>query len=143
LAFLSAAALADPSHAQVITVGAGALFSKHRPEPVAEVYVTSPPVNNIRAYLTTAWTDNEWEPTFISALDRPIITTGRVFILAGPGLLWLHSNDYRPYPILVGTAVIPLPIWRLNLVAIGSTQPFQSWEWSLVTKVAVLVTFIR
>ena len=72
LAFLSAAALADPSHAQVITVGAGALFSKHRPEPVAEVYVTSPPINNIRAYLTTAWTDNEWEPTFISALDRAL-----------------------------------------------------------------------
>jgi hypothetical protein len=61
----------------------------------------------------------------------------------GAGLLWLEVNEYRPYPILLSSTVVPLPIPRTAVVGIVSTQPFQHFEWSVVLKVGVTVWFVR
>ena len=72
-----------------------------------------------------------------------MLHVGRAFAGIGAGLLWLETNDYRPYPILVGSAVVPLPVPRTSFVVIGSAQPFQEFDWSLVLKVGVTIWFVR
>jgi hypothetical protein len=130
--------LPTEGEAQFLTVGAGALFTKNNVDPVAELFVTSPPiVYEVRAYLTTSWVLDEIQPTFITAADRAVWRTSHHFTTLGAGVLWLQPADYTPYPILVSTTVVFAPIPRTLLVGIGSVQPFQDWSWSIVAKLAV------
>lgn len=129
--------------AQFATVGAGLLMSKRPSEPVAELHAETPPLLSARAYATFSWTDESAKPTIISAAERRLLDTKRTITGLGAGLLWLDVNDYRPYPIVVSSTVVPLPIPRTAVVAIASTQPFQDFEWSLVMKVGVTFWFVR
>lgn len=127
--------------AQLATVGAGALFSRRPPEPVFELHLASPPTYRARGYTTFSWTDDSAKPTLITAGERTVFASRSSSVGLGAGLLWLDANEYRPYPIIVSSAVVPLAIRRTSFVAIASTQPFQEWEWSLVIKVGVLAWF--
>ena len=129
--------------AQLATVGVGALLSERPTEIVYELHVASPPVYQTRAYTTFSWTDDSAKPTLITAAERSVIRTPVANTGLGPGLLWLEVNDYRPYPIIVSSTVIPLPIPRTSGVVIASTQPFQEWAWSVVVKIGVLAWFRR
>lgn len=137
------AAIASASEAQLATVGAGVLLSKRSPQPVGELHAESPPFHRTRAYVTLSWTDDSSKPTVISAAERSVLHVGRASVGIGAGLLWLEVNDYKPYPIVVSSTVLPLPIKRTSIVGIASTQPFQDFEWSLVLKLGVLVWFVR
>ena len=137
------AAIASASEAQLATVGAGVLLSKRSPQPVAELHAESPPFYRTRAYITLSWTDDSSKPTVISAAERSVLHVRRATTGIGAGLLWLEVNDYKPYPIIVSSTVVPLPIKRTSFVGIASTQPFQDFEWSLVLKIGVLVWFVR
>lgn len=138
-----AAALPVASKAQLATVGAGVLLSDRSPEPVAELHAETPPLYASRGYVTLSWTDKSAKPTIITAAERALLQTKVVMVGLGAGLLWLEGNDYRPYPIIVSSTVVPLPIPRTAVVAIGSTQPFQEFEWSVVLKVGVTLWFVR
>jgi hypothetical protein len=129
--------------AQFATVGAGLLISKRPSEPVAQLHAQTPPLLSARAYMTLSWTDESAKPTVITAAERPLLDTKTTVTGIGAGLLWLDVNDYRPYPIVVSSTGLPLPVPRTAVVAIASTQPFQDFEWSLVVKVAVTFWFVR
>ncbi len=129
--------------AQFLTIGGGALISTRSPEPVAELHAETPPVQQARAYITLSWTDESYQPTAITAVERPVVGVGRATAGLGAGLLWLERNDYRPYPIIVSSTVLQLPIPRTSVVAIASTQPFQDFEWSLVIKLGFTAWFVR
>lgn len=137
--------LATPAatRAQLATVGAGALITKRATEPVAELHGETPPLLDARAYVTLSWTDESWSPTLITAAERPVLHVGRAFAGLGAGLLWLEANGYEPYPMLVSSTVVPLPIPRTSFVAIASTLPFEEFDWSLVLKLGVTVLFVR
>lgn len=136
-------ALTGAAEAQFATVGIGVLVSNRSPEPVAELHAETPPILSARAYATLSWTDDSAKPTVITAAERSIAHLKPVSVGLGAGLLWLEVNDYRPYPIVVSTTVVPIPVPRTAVVAIASTQPFQDFEWSLVLKVGVTVWFLR
>ena len=136
-------ALPATGNSQLVTVGAGVLTSKRAPEPVAELHAATPPVLATRAYLTLSWTDESGKPTIITAAERSLLGRKPVMVGFGAGLLWLEGNDYEPYPIVVSSTVIPLPLPRTAFVAIASTQPFQDFEWSLVLKIGVTLWFVR
>lgn len=139
-----AVALSVPAEAQLATAGAGVLVSNRVPELVAELHAETPPIVSGRAYVTLSWTDERSaKPTLITAAERPVVHVKAVSVGLGAGVLWLEANDYRPYPIVVSSAVVPLPVPRTAVVAIASTQPFQDFEWSLVLKVGVTVWFRR
>ncbi len=129
--------------AQLVTVGVGVLFTEHATEPVAELHAETPPVWNARAYVTLSWTDDSGAPTVITAAERPVLRVGRAFTGLGAGLLWLEPADYNPYFTLISSTVVPLPIPRTSFVLIGSTLPFDDFDWSLVAKVGVTVLFVR
>jgi hypothetical protein len=131
------------AHAQFATIGGGVLVSNRPPEPVAELHAETPPVRAARAYLTLSWTDESAKPTLITAAERALLQRKAAIVGLGAGLLWLEGNDYRPCPIIVSSTVVPVPIPRTALVAIGSTQPFQEFAWSLVLKVGVTLWFVR
>lgn len=137
------AGVSGRGEAQFVTVGAGALVSQRSPQPVAELHAETPPVLDSRAYLTLSWSDDSAAPTVITAAERSILHVGRALVGLGAGLLWLEVNDYWPYPIVVSSTVVPLPVRRASVVAIASTQPFQDFEWSLVLKLGVTVWFVR
>ena len=141
-ALLCLASVSD-GQAQFATVGGGVLLSERPLQPVAELHGETPPVIGARAYLTVSWTDESAKPTIITAAERPVMHVGRAFTGIGAGLLWLEANDYRPYPMLVSSTVVPLPIPRTSFVVIGSVLPFQEFEWSVVLKVGVTVWFVR
>jgi hypothetical protein len=136
-------ALVVTSEAQFATVGAGVLISNRAPQPVAELHAETPPILAARAYVTLSWTDESAKPTVITASERAVALLGRAFVGLGAGLLWLEFNDYRPFPILVSSTVVPLPIPRTSVVAIASTQPFQDFQWSVVLKVGITLWFAR
>ena len=136
-------ALPVAGDAQLVTVGAGVLTSERAPEPVAELHAATAPVLATRAYVTLSWTDESGKPTIITAAERSIVGTKAARVGLGAGLLWLEGNDYEPYPIVVSSTVIPLPLPRTAFVAIASTQPFQDFEWSLVLKIGVTLWFVR
>lgn len=142
---LAAGSLASPdvARAQLATVGAGALLSERPAEPVAELHAETPPITGARAYATLSWTDESWSPTVITAAERPVLRAGSAFTGLGAGLLWLEANDYVPYPMLVSSTVVPLPLPRTSFVAIVSTLPFEDFDWSLVLKLGVTVWFQR
>jgi hypothetical protein len=135
--------LASTSEAQLATVGAGVLLSKRSPQPVGELHAESPPFHRTRAYITLSWTDDSSKPTVISAAERSVLHVGRASVGIGAGLLWLEVNDYKPYPIVVSSTVVPLPVRRTSIVGIASTQPFQDFELSFVLKLGILVWFVR
>lgn len=139
IAAVLAAASARPLEAQLVTVGAGALVSDRPTEPVAELHAAAPAVEGVRPYLTLSWTDESVSPTAITAAERSILQTPVSATGLGAGLLWLDANDYRPYPMLVSSTVVPLPLPRTSMVAVGSTLPFEDFEWSLVLKIGVAV----
>jgi hypothetical protein len=138
---LSSVILTADATAQFATVGGGVLFSDRSPQPVGELHAETPPLARTRAYVTLSWTDDSWAPTVITAAERQLIAAGPVMVGAGAGLLWLEFNDYRPYPILVSSTVVQLPIPRTSVVGIVSTQPFQAFEWSVVMKLGFTVWF--
>ena len=129
--------------AQFATVGAGMLIADKFHEPVGELHAETPPLFRSRAYLTLSWTDESAKPTVITAAERQLVASKVALVGLGAGLLWLEGNDYRPYPIVVSSTIVPLPIPRTAVVAIASTQPFQDFEWSLVLKVGVTFWFVR
>ncbi|MDH3292422.1 MAG: hypothetical protein OEO20_15440 [Gemmatimonadota bacterium] len=137
--------LASPTvaSAQLVTVGGGVLVTKRSTEPVAELHGETPPLVGARAYVTLSWTDESTKPTIISAVERPVVHLGSAFAGVGAGLLWLETNDYRPYPMLVSSTVVPLPVPRTSFVFIASTLPFEDFDWSLVFKIGVTVVFLR
>ena len=143
LAVTVTCALPCSALAQFATVGGGMLIGEKFREPVAELHAETPPVLRTRAYVTFSWTDESAKPTYITAAERNLVATKTVLVGLGGGLLWLEGNDYRPYPIVVSSTIVPLPIPRTAVVAIASTQPFQDFEWSLVLKVGVTVWFVR
>ena len=129
--------------AQIVTAGGGVLLSERPPEPVAELHGETPPFLGSRAYLTLSWTDESLKPTVISAVERPVLTYGEAFTGLGAGLLWVDANNYRPYPMLVSSTVIPLPVKKVSFVLIGSTLPFEDFDWSVVLKLGVTLVFVR
>ncbi len=135
--------LAATASAQLVTIGGGALVSKRPTDLVAELHGETPPFAQTRAYLTLSWTDQSINPTIISAVERPVLHFGKAFTGIGAGLLWLEATDYQPYPILVSSTVIPVPIPQTSFVLIGSTLPFEDFDWSLLIKVGVTLVFIR
>lgn len=136
-------ALTGVGQAQLATVGAGLLVSERPSVPVAELHAETPPMYAARAYVTLSWTDESAEPAVITAAERPVLHTKAGVTGLGAGLLWLEVNDYRPYPIVVSSTVVPLPIPRTAVVGIASVQPFQDFEWSLVLKIGVTLWFVR
>lgn len=123
--------------AQRVSLGAGVLLSGRPSEPSFDVHIDSPPFSKIRAALTVAWNDKSSKPTVITEAERPFVDSKWFAFDAGAGLIWLEANEYRPFPAIITTTVVPLPIPRAAIVAIGSTQPFQNFEWSLVLKVGL------
>ena len=119
------------------------LVTERPAEPVFELHAETPPFWEARAYATFSWTDESWNPTFITAVERPVFHLGSAFVGLGAGLLWLDPNDYRPYPMLVSSTVLPLGVPRTSFVMIASTLPFEDFDWSLVFKVGVTVWFVR
>ena len=129
--------LALTAAAQRVFLGTGLLLSNRPSEPSFDIHIDSPPWHKIRLELTTAWNDKSARPTVITEAEHSLIDTRWFAFDLGGGLLWLDANDYRPFPAIISTTVVPLPIPRAAIVAIGSTQPFQDFEWSLVLKASV------
>lgn len=129
--------------AQRVALGAGVLLSNRPSEPSFDIHIDSPPFYKTRAELTLAWNDESNNPTVITEAERSLIDSKWFAFDAGAGLLWLEANDYRPFPAIITTTVVPLPIPRVAIVAIGSTQPFQDFEWSLVLKGSISLFFGR
>jgi len=130
--------------AQLGTLGAGALITESNVDPVAEVYLGAPPVHEFRAYGIGSWTDESWSPTFITAVERVVLPTDHSFTTLGAGALWLEFKDYEPDFILTSTTVVPLPFApSLSFVVVGSTQPFQDFDWTIVTKLAITLFFVK
>jgi hypothetical protein len=139
----STLAIAPAAAAQLVTAGAGVLISERPEQPVFELHGETPPFAEARAYLTLSWTDESWAPTSITAVERPVLRFGDAFTGVGAGLLWLEVNDYRPYPMLVSSTSVPLPVPRTSFVMIASTLPFESFDWSLVLKIGVTLLFVK
>jgi hypothetical protein len=140
---LASLAMASAVSAQLATVGAGVLVTERPTEPVFELHAETPPFWDARLYATLSWTDDSWNPTIITAAERPVLRFGGAFVGLGAGLLWLDPNDYRPYPMLVSSTVVPIGIPRTSVVMIASTLPFEDFDWSIVFKVGVTVWFVR
>ena len=137
-------ALTSDAAAQLATAGAGVLISERPQQPVFELHGETPPfAADTRGYITLSWTDDSWAPTIISAAELPVLRYEGAFTGVGAGLLWLEVNDYRPYPLLVSSTVVPLPIPRTSFVMIASTLPFENFDWSLVLKLGVTLVFVR
>ena len=129
--------------AQRVALGAGVLLSNRPSEPSFDLHIDSPPFYRTRAELTLAWNDKSTKPTVITEVERSIIDTKAFAFDLGGGLLWLEANEYRPFPAIISTSVVPLPIPRAAIVAVASTQPFQEFEWSLVLKGSISLFFGR
>jgi hypothetical protein len=140
---LSMFAVPFAAAAQFLTVGGGVLVTEDAAEPVAELHAETPPFSGARAYATLSWTDVSVKPTVITAVERPVLSFGAAFTGLEAGLLWIEPNDYAPYPMLVSSTVVPLPVPKTSFVLIASTLPFEDFSWSLVLKVGFTLLFIR
>lgn len=100
----------------------GVLTSKRLPQPVVELHGETPPFAGARVYLTMSWTDESAEPTFITAVEHPVLHVGRAFRGIGSGFLWLEAKGYRPYPILVSSTCFAVagPAYVLCLDWVGA-----------------------
>jgi hypothetical protein len=135
--------LISTASSQLVTVGGGILTSNRPPEPVFELHAATPPFSMTRAYITLSWTESRFQPTIISAAERTVLQFAAASTGIGVGLLWLEANDYKPYPMLVSSSIIPLPVPHTSFVLIGSTLPFEDFDWSVVFKVGVTLVFIK
>ena len=131
------------ANAQFVTVGGGLLMTPRGADPVAELHAETPPFAEARGYLTASWTHESVKPTFITAIERPLLRKGQAFVGAGAGVLWVEASGYRAYPLLANSTVVPLRIPRTSFVLIASTLPSESFDWSLVLKVGVTALFVR
>ena len=130
--------------AQMATLGAGALLSDGPTQPVFEFHAATAPVRQTRAYATFSWTDESLSPVIIAAAERRVLSFAGGGVGLGAGALMLTEPDFDATPILVSSTVIPLlRIPRTSVVAIGSTGPFDDFQWSLVLKASVLLWFAR
>jgi hypothetical protein len=136
LALLSAVGTV-PAHAQRLSVDAGILIGNFPSEPVYELHGDSPPFWKSRASFTISWTTDVAKPAVITEVERSLVDVKAIGIGLGGGLLWLDDNHYRPYPLIISTTFVPLPIPRTGVVAIAATQPFQQFDWSLVVSLSV------
>jgi len=131
--------LSPAAGAQRVSLGAGVVLSGRPSEPSFDIHIDSPPFSKIRAELTVAWNDKSSKPTVITEAERALVDTKWFAFDAGAGLLWLEANEYRPFPAIITTTVLPLPVPRAAMVGIASTQPFQNFEWSLVLKLSISI----
>ena len=131
------------AEAQFATVSAGALVSNQVPVAIAELHAETPPVRATRGWITLSWTDESAKPTVITAVEHALLHFKSAGTGLGVGVLWLEPDNYKPYPIIVSSTVVPLPIPRTSFVAIASTRPFQDFEWSLALEVGVTLWFVR
>ena len=136
-------AFAQAAWGQFVTVGGGVLATNRSTDAAGELHGETPPFAETRGYVTASWIRESAKPTLITAVERPVLHVGRASVGLGAGLLWLEANDYQPYPMLVSSTVVPLPVPRTSLVLIGSTLPFEDFDWSLVVKVGVTLWFVR
>src|SRR5258707_6375461 len=115
-------------------VDAALLVGKFPSEPVFKWHGDSPPFYATRASFTLSWTDDSEKPTVLTEAERSIVDAKAIGIGLGAGLLWLEDNQYRPYPIIISTTFVPLPVppGGVGLVPIPSTQPFPDFDSSLV-----------
>jgi hypothetical protein len=135
LVLITVAATTVPG--QRLSVDAGILVGNFPSEPVFELHGDSPPFWASRASFTISWTDESAKPAVITEVERSLVDAKALSIGLGGGLLWLDDNHYRPYPIIISTTFVPIPIPRTGIVAIASTQPFQQFDWSLVVSLSV------
>jgi len=112
-------------------------------DPVAELHAETPPFADARGYVTASWTHERVKPTFISAIERPVLWVGQAVVGAGAGVLWVEANGYRAYPLLVSSTVVPLQVPRTSFVLIASTLTSENFDWSLVLKIGVTALFVR
>jgi hypothetical protein len=129
--------------AQMATLGVGALLSDGPMQPVFEFHAATAPVRQTRAYATFSWTDESVSPVIIAAVERRVLNFRGGGVGLGAGALVLTEPDVEAIPIAVSSTVIPLRIPRTSIVAIGSTAPFDDFQWSLVLKASVLLWFAR
>jgi hypothetical protein len=134
---LVGAVLAVPVQGQRLSIDAGLLVGNFPSEPVFEIHGDSPPFWSSRAAFTVSWTDDSFKPALITEAQRSLVDAKTISIGLGAGLLWLEDNHYRPYPIIISTTFVPVPIPRTGLVAVAATQPFQEFDWSLVVALSV------
>jgi hypothetical protein len=128
---------------QFATASAGMLVSKRVPDVIGELHAETPPVHATRGWITLSWTDESAKPTVITAVEHALVHVKDAGTGLGVGVLWLEPDNYTPYPIIVSSTVVPLPIPRTSFVAIASTQPFQKFDWSLALEVGVTLWFVR
>ncbi len=128
---------------QFATASAGMLVSKRVPDVIGELHAETPPVRATRGWITLSWTDESAKPTVITAVEHALLHVKGAGTGLGAGVLWLEPDNYKPYPIIVSSTVVPLPIPRISFVAIASTQPFQDFDWSLALEVGITLWFVR
>ena len=128
---------------QFATASAGMLVSKRVPDVIGELHAETPPFRSTRGWITLSWTDESAKPTVITAVEHALVHVKDAGTGLGVGVLWLEPDNYKPYPIIVSSTVVPLPIPRTCFVAIASTQPFQKFDWSLALEVGVTLWFVR
>src|SRR6202007_445487 len=103
---------ADISAAQRLSVDAGLLVGQFPSAVVYELHGDSPPLYATRASFTLSWTKDSNKPAFLTEPERTIIDTKNISTGVGAGLLWLEANDYRPYPMIISTTFVPVPLPR-------------------------------
>lgn len=128
---------------QFATASAGMLVSKRVPDPIAELHAETPPFHDTRGWITLSWTDESAKPTVITSVEHALLHIKGASTGLGAGVLWLEVDNYKPYPIIVSSNVVPLPLPRTSLIAIASTQPFQDFDWSVALEVSVTLWFVR
>lgn len=132
------------AQAQFATIGGGLLVSERPSVFVAELNAQTPQFFNSRAYMTLSWTEQSEKPTAITAIERSLLNVNDLFYTnIGAGFLWLEYDNYKPHSMLVSSTIVPLPVPRTSLVAIGSVLPFQDFDWSVVLKVGWAIWFIE
>ncbi len=104
------------------------LISERPAEPVLELHAETPPFGSARAYVTVSWTDESWNPTLITAAERPVLHVDEAFLGVGAGLLWLDANDYSPNPMLVRLSPTHARIEQTKRIPIGESFKFFSMK---------------
>ena len=133
---LISTALPGAAATQRAFLGAGIVLSDFASQADFDLHLDSPPWHASRAELTLAWSDQSAKPTVITEAERSIIDTKALAIDLGAGLLWF-PDTYKPFPAIISTIVVPLPLPRTALVAIPDVQPFQDFEWAVVLKLSL------
>ena len=128
---------ADLTAAQRLSVDAGLLIGQFPSEVVYELHGDSPPFHATRASFTLSWTNDSYKPAVLTEAERTIIDTKAISTGVGAGLLWLEAADYHPYPMIISTTFVPVPLPRTGIVAIALTQPFQNFDWSVTVALSV------